>query len=170
VIGAKDAREDPHVVTGTFLLNNSYASILFNTRADRSFVSFEFASMICLKPISMPDAYEIELADGKLVMYSNVVPDCTLYLHDHLFSIDLSMELGSFDIIVGMDWLVKNKAEIVCHERLVRIPLAKDETPLVQGERPGKQLRIFSCMRARRYLRKKCQALVAHVSERRPKE
>ena len=42
MIGAGDARKDPNVVTGTFLLNNHYASILFDTGADLSFVSTEF--------------------------------------------------------------------------------------------------------------------------------
>jgi hypothetical protein len=88
----------------------------------------------------MIDAYEIELADGKLVRSRDVVPDCVLELYDHHFSIYLiPMELRSFGVIVGMDWLVKNKAEIVCHERLVRITLANDETLLVQGGRLRKR-------------------------------
>ncbi|GJY74210.1 putative reverse transcriptase domain-containing protein [Tanacetum coccineum] len=40
----------------------------------------------------------------------------------------------SFDVIVGMDWLSKNKAEIVCHENVVRIPLEGGEVLRVQGE------------------------------------
>jgi hypothetical protein len=135
VIGEKNVREDPHVVTSMFLLNKNYASILFDTGADKCFVSSEFAYMIFLKPINMPDACEIELVDGKLVRSSDIVPDYALDHQDHLFSIDLiPMELGSFAVIIGIDWLVKNKAEIVCHDRLIMIPPANDETLLVQGE------------------------------------
>ncbi|GKB09245.1 putative reverse transcriptase domain-containing protein [Tanacetum coccineum] len=41
---------------------------------------------------------------------------------------------GSFDVIVGMDWLSEYKAEIVCHEKVVRIPLESGEILYVQGE------------------------------------
>ncbi|GJR34561.1 putative reverse transcriptase domain-containing protein [Tanacetum coccineum] len=55
------------------------------------------------------------------------------------FTIDLiSLDHGSFDVIVGMDWLSEHKAEIVCHEKVVRIPLENGEILRVQGERaPG---------------------------------
>ncbi|GKE99719.1 putative reverse transcriptase domain-containing protein, partial [Tanacetum coccineum] len=53
-----------------------------------------------------------------------------------MFTIDLiPLGHGSFNVIVGMDWLSKHKAEIVCHEKVVRIPLESGETLLVQGER-----------------------------------
>ncbi|GJY83572.1 putative reverse transcriptase domain-containing protein [Tanacetum coccineum] len=41
----------------------------------------------------------------------------------------------SFDVIVGMDWLSEYKAKIVCHEKVVRIPLESGEILHVQGER-----------------------------------
>ncbi|GJS54407.1 RNA-directed DNA polymerase, eukaryota [Tanacetum coccineum] len=47
--------------------------------------------------------------------------------------IPLSRE--SFDVIVGMDWLSKRKFVIVCHEKVVRIPLEGDEILRVHGER-----------------------------------
>ncbi|GJT55548.1 putative reverse transcriptase domain-containing protein [Tanacetum coccineum] len=42
---------------------------------------------------------------------------------------------GSFDVIVGMDWLSSNKAVIVCHEKMVKIPLEGGEALRVHGER-----------------------------------
>nr|GFC26240.1 hypothetical protein [Tanacetum cinerariifolium] len=58
---------DSNVVTGTFLLNNRYASILFNTGADRSFVSTAFSSLIDIIPTPLDNHYDVELADGKIV-------------------------------------------------------------------------------------------------------
>ncbi|GKF18605.1 putative reverse transcriptase domain-containing protein, partial [Tanacetum coccineum] len=65
-----------------------------------------------------------------------IIRDCKLELGNSLLTIDL-IPLGhvSFDVIVGMDWLSKNKAEIVCHEKVVRIPLEGGEILRVQGER-----------------------------------
>nr|GEV10189.1 putative reverse transcriptase domain-containing protein [Tanacetum cinerariifolium] len=58
---------DSNVVTGTFLLNNYYASILFDTGADRSFISTAFSSLIDIVPIPLGNSYDVKLADGKIV-------------------------------------------------------------------------------------------------------
>ncbi|GJV14966.1 hypothetical protein Tco_1360289 [Tanacetum coccineum] len=47
----------------------------------------------------------------------------------------IPLSRGSFDVIVGMDWLSKRKFVIVCHEKVVRIPLEGDEILQVHGER-----------------------------------
>ncbi|GJW49050.1 putative reverse transcriptase domain-containing protein [Tanacetum coccineum] len=60
---------DSNVVTGTFLLNNRYASILFDTGADRSFMSTAFSSLIGIIPTPLDNHYDVELADGKIVEF-----------------------------------------------------------------------------------------------------
>ncbi|GJV92072.1 putative reverse transcriptase domain-containing protein [Tanacetum coccineum] len=64
-LGAVDAQQDPKVVTGTFLLNNRYATALFDSGADKSFVSTNFSTLIDIKPVELDTSYEVELADGK---------------------------------------------------------------------------------------------------------
>ncbi|GJX10825.1 putative reverse transcriptase domain-containing protein [Tanacetum coccineum] len=60
---------------------------------------------------------------------------CTLGLLGHPFNIDLMpIELGSFDVIIGMDWLAKNHAVIVCDEKIVCIPYG-NEILIVQGDK-----------------------------------
>jgi hypothetical protein len=119
----------------------------------------------------MKESYSVELANGRLGEARDIILDCALNLYDHHFSIDLMpMELGSFDDIVDMDRLATNKAEVICHEKIVRIPLPNDETLVIQGERPDKELRIISCMRARKYLLGHYQAFIAQVVEKKPKE
>nr|GFC81552.1 hypothetical protein [Tanacetum cinerariifolium] len=58
---------DSNVVTGTFLLNNRHASILFDTSADRSFISTAFSSLIDIALTLLGNSYNVELADGKIV-------------------------------------------------------------------------------------------------------
>ncbi|GKF50658.1 reverse transcriptase domain-containing protein, partial [Tanacetum coccineum] len=65
-LGAVDAQQDPKVVTGTFLLNNRYATALFDSGADKSFVSTNFSTLIDIKPVKLDTSYEVELADGKV--------------------------------------------------------------------------------------------------------
>nr|GEW90403.1 putative reverse transcriptase domain-containing protein [Tanacetum cinerariifolium] len=95
---------DSNVVTGTFLLNNHYASILFDTGADKSLISSAFSSLIDIIPTPLGNSYDVELADGKIVGVDTIMKGCTLNFLNHPFNIDLMpVELGSFDVIMGMD-------------------------------------------------------------------
>ncbi|GJZ14553.1 putative reverse transcriptase domain-containing protein [Tanacetum coccineum] len=139
----KDAEpQGPNVVTGTFLLNNRYASILFDLGSDMSFVNTRFSSMLDIDPVKIDTSYEVELADGRIVSTNTVLKGCTLNLVNHLFEIDLMpIELGTFDVIIGMDWLVKHDAVIVYGERVVRIPYG-NKTLIVKWTKGYHQLRI----------------------------
>ncbi|GJV38204.1 putative reverse transcriptase domain-containing protein [Tanacetum coccineum] len=108
VVGNARTNPNSNVVTGTFLLNNRYASILFDTGADKSFVSTTFSSLIDITPTTLDYYYDVELADGKIIRINTIIRGCTLNILNHPFNIDLMpVELGSFDFIISMDWLVK---------------------------------------------------------------
>ncbi|GJT95476.1 putative reverse transcriptase domain-containing protein [Tanacetum coccineum] len=107
-IGGGGANSDSNVVTCTFLLNNCYDSMLFDLGADRSFVSSTFSVLLDVAPSTLDTS--------------------------HPFDIDLiPIELGSFDVIIGMDWLAKYHAMIVCDEKIVRIPYG-DEMLIIRGD------------------------------------
>ncbi|GKB16613.1 putative reverse transcriptase domain-containing protein [Tanacetum coccineum] len=148
-VGHAGTNPDSNVVTGTFLLNNCYASVLFDTGADRSFVSTAFSSQIDITPTALDHYYGVELADRRIIGLNTILRGCTLNILNHPFNIDLMpVELGSFDAIIGMDWLVKYQAIIVCAEKIVRIPWG-NETLIVHGDgsnqgyeaRDGRQVR-----------------------------
>ncbi|GKA54197.1 reverse transcriptase domain-containing protein [Tanacetum coccineum] len=123
MVGHAGTNPDSNVVTGMFLLNNRYASLLFNTGADMSFVSTAFSSQIDIMPSTLDHYYDVELADGRIVGLNTIFRGCTLNLLNHPFNINLMpVELGSFDAIIGMDWLAKYQAIVVCAEKIVRIP------------------------------------------------
>ncbi|GJT48063.1 hypothetical protein Tco_0974220 [Tanacetum coccineum] len=71
--GNASGNPDANVVTGTFLLNNHYASILFETGADRSFISTVFSSLINIASTPLENCYDVELADGKLVGIDTII-------------------------------------------------------------------------------------------------
>ncbi|GJY82709.1 putative reverse transcriptase domain-containing protein, partial [Tanacetum coccineum] len=127
VVGNAGKNPDSNVVTGMFFLNDRYASILFDTGADRSFVSTAFSSLIDITPTVLDHYYDVELADGKVIGINIIIRVCTLNFLNHPFNINLMpIELGSFDIIIGMDWLSKYHAVIDCAEKIVRIPWGND--------------------------------------------
>nr|GEX99147.1 putative reverse transcriptase domain-containing protein [Tanacetum cinerariifolium] len=161
-------RRNPNanVVMGTFLLNDHCASILFDTGADKSFVSTAFSSLININPSTLDYSYDVELADGQIIGVNTVIRGCTLNLLNRPFNIDLMpVELGSFDVIVGMDWLKTYHAVIVCDEKIVRVPF-EDETLIIRcdGSNNGNQLNLISCTKTRKYLLKGYPVFLANIT------
>ncbi|KAK1421783.1 hypothetical protein QVD17_24409 [Tagetes erecta] len=172
-INAPQAQSNNDVVNGTFLINGHYASVLFDSGADRSFVSMKFEPLLSKPRSRLEESFIVETANGKSVEIDFVIPDCTLYLREHEFSVDLiPMQLGSFDVIIGMNWVSKCHAEVVCFEKYIRIPLPSGDVLNVYGEKPSKGLKLMSCVKAQKYLRKKYVAFLAHIvkSEEKPKK
>ncbi|GJW36787.1 reverse transcriptase domain-containing protein [Tanacetum coccineum] len=170
VLGGGDANPDLNVVKGTFLLNNHYASILFDSGVDRSFVSTTFSTLLHITPDTLDVSYAVELADGRISETNTILRGCTLGLLGHPFNIDLMpIELGSFDVIIGMDWLANHHAVIVCDEKIVRIPYG-DEVLIVQGDRDGKgeksNLSIISCTKTQKYIKRGCPIFLTQVTKK----
>ncbi|GJR57888.1 putative reverse transcriptase domain-containing protein [Tanacetum coccineum] len=159
---------------GTFLLNNHYASILFDTGADRSFISTAFSSLIDIVPTLLENCYDVELADGKLVKIDTIIRGCTLNFLDHPFNIDLMpVELGSFDVIIGMDWLRKYHAVIVCDEKLVQVPYGNETLTFCGNESSNgreSRLTVISCSKAQEYMAKGCQVFLAQISAKKEED
>ncbi|GKE29459.1 putative reverse transcriptase domain-containing protein, partial [Tanacetum coccineum] len=129
VLGGGDTNSGSNTVTGTFLLNDHHAYMLFDSGADRSFVSNTFSALLDITPYALDVSYVVELADGRTSETNTVLRGCTLGLLGHPFNIDLMpIDLGSFDVIIGMDWLVNNHTVIVCNEKIVTVKENKDKS------------------------------------------
>ncbi|GJS94707.1 reverse transcriptase domain-containing protein [Tanacetum coccineum] len=112
-----------------------------NAPAKVSFISTAFSSQIDITPTTLDHYYDVELADGKIIRINTIIRGCTLNLLNHPFNIDLMpVELGSFDVIIGMDWLVKYHVVIVCNEKLVRIPFGNETLIETEDKSEGKRL------------------------------
>ncbi|GKD11233.1 putative reverse transcriptase domain-containing protein [Tanacetum coccineum] len=81
----------------------------------------------------------------------------------------MPVELGSFDVIIGMDWLANHHAVIVCDEKIMRIPFG-DEVLIVQGDRDGKgeksKFSIISCTKTQKYIKRGCLIFLAQVTKK----
>ncbi|GJT45856.1 putative reverse transcriptase domain-containing protein [Tanacetum coccineum] len=172
--GNASRNPDSNVVTSMFLLNNRYASILFETGTDRSFISTAFSSLIDITPTPLENSYDVELADEKIVGIDTIIRGCTLNFLNHPFNIDLMLiELGSFDVIIGMDWLRRCHAVIMCDEKLVQIPYG-NETLIFHGDESNNgresQLTIILCLKAREYMANGCQIFLAQISAKKEED
>nr|GEV45386.1 reverse transcriptase domain-containing protein [Tanacetum cinerariifolium] len=149
VLGGRDAIPDSNVITGTFLLNNRYAKILFDTGVDRSFVSTTFSALIDITPTTLENHYDVELANGKIIGVNTIVHGCTLNFMNHPFNINLMpVPLGSFDIIIGMYWLTRNHGVIICDEKIgCDVFLAHITTKEAKDKSEGKRLKDVPIVR-----------------------
>ncbi|GJX56991.1 putative reverse transcriptase domain-containing protein [Tanacetum coccineum] len=144
-IGGGGTNPDSNVLTGTFLLNNCYASMLFDSRADRSFVSSTFSALLDVAPSTLDTSYAVELADGRISKTNFVLRGCTLGLLGHPFNINLMpVELGSFDVIIvrGDDYDGRSKSK----------------------------LNIISCTKTQKYIQKGCQVYLAQVTSKKTED
>ncbi|GKD44609.1 putative reverse transcriptase domain-containing protein [Tanacetum coccineum] len=140
-VGRAGTNPDSNVVMGTFLLNNRYVSILFDTDADRSFVSIAFSSQINITPSTLDHFYDVELANERIIGLNTILRGYTLNFLNHPFNIDLMLiELASLDVIIGMDWLAKYQAVIILFpEDLSGLPLTRKvefQIDLIPGVAP----------------------------------
>ncbi|GJT56984.1 reverse transcriptase domain-containing protein [Tanacetum coccineum] len=141
IIGAEEAHQDSNIVTGTFILNNHYATTLFDSGVDYSFVSTTFLPLLDVEPSDLGFSYEIEIASEQVVEIDKVIRGCKLEIEGHVFDINLiPFRSGSFDVIIGMDQFSDQKAEIICYDKVVRIPLVDGKVLRVLEERPEEKV------------------------------
>ncbi|GJU51321.1 putative reverse transcriptase domain-containing protein [Tanacetum coccineum] len=139
-----------------------------------SFISSAFSSLIEIAPTPLEYSYDVELADRKIVGINTIVRGCTLNFLNHPFNIDLMpIELGSFNVIIGMDWLRRCHAVIMCDEKLVRITYG-NETLIFHGNESNNDreswLTIISCSKAQEYMAKGCQIFLAQISAKKEED
>ncbi|GJU70390.1 reverse transcriptase domain-containing protein [Tanacetum coccineum] len=92
--------------------------------SDKSFISISLTSKLNIPPITIDTFYNIKIADGNIVSTNTVIQGATLTLLNQPFKIDLMLiKLGSFDVVIGMDWLSKYHARIICDEKVIHIPI-----------------------------------------------
>ncbi|MFS7936548.1 putative nucleotidyltransferase, Hydrolase [Helianthus anomalus] len=171
VLGQGDAKNDPNVVMGKFLLDDFYVTVLFDSGADTSYMSLKVSQMLKRTPTLLNTKHVVELANGKSLEATHIVQGCNLIRAGQTFSIDLvPIVLGSFDIVIGMDWLPQHQAEILCKEKIVRIPRSGKEPLEVQGDKSGAVVGIISFLKAKKCLRKGHAAILALVTDASAKE
>ncbi|GKA74095.1 putative reverse transcriptase domain-containing protein [Tanacetum coccineum] len=152
------------VVTGTILVNSIPVRVLYDLGVSVSVVSYEFSKSLStpLNKFSFP--LEVEIADSKVVVVSNVYRDVEIEIDDSIFRIDLiPIMLGVFDIVIGMNWLDKYNATILCSQKRIRVVNPQGREIIIYGDKKKSDFKLCSVMKARKYFSYGCYAFIAHV-------
>nr|GEW60440.1 putative reverse transcriptase domain-containing protein [Tanacetum cinerariifolium] len=137
---------------------------------NRCLKKVKFSSMLDIDPIKIDTNYEVELADGRVVSINTILKSYALKLLNHLFKINLMLiKLGTFDVIIVMDWIVKPDIIIVYGEKIVCIRYV-NKALIVESNKGMSRLKVISCIKARKYIERGCHLFWAHVTEKKSKE
>ncbi|GKE19597.1 putative reverse transcriptase domain-containing protein [Tanacetum coccineum] len=110
------------------------------------------------------------MADRNLVSTNTVIQGATLTLLNQPFEIDLiPIKLDSFDVVIGMDWLSKYHARIICDKKVIHI-LINGETLIIRGDQSKIRLSLISCIKTERYISRGCQVFIIQVMEKKSDE
>nr|GEY38359.1 putative reverse transcriptase domain-containing protein [Tanacetum cinerariifolium] len=145
--------------TSSSRFSSDLSSAFLDVTCARSFVSTTFSALLDIAPSTLDTSYAVKLVDGRVSKTNIVLKGCTLGLLGHPFNIDLMpVELDSFDVIIGMDWLAKYHALIFCDKKVVCIPYG-DEVLIIQGDNCDgeSKLNIIACTKTQKYIQNGCQ-------------
>ncbi|KAF5798896.1 putative nucleotidyltransferase, Ribonuclease H [Helianthus annuus] len=151
---------------GKFFLDDFFVTVLFDSGADTSYVSLKVSQLLKRTPTLLNTKHTVERANSKSLEATHIVKGCNLVLAGQTFSINLiPIVLGSFNVIIGIDWLSHQQAEILCNEKIVRIPRSGKEPLIIHGDKSGAVVGIISFLKAHNCLRKGHTAILALVSD-----
>ncbi|XP_071687528.1 uncharacterized protein [Rutidosis leptorrhynchoides] len=158
------ATETDDAITGMFLINSSPARVLFDCRANCSFMSVTLCDKLKFPINVLSEPLRIEVGDGRTVPVTTSVSGVTIEIDGNEFPITcLVMPIPSFDVVLGMDWLGRHKASIKCDKKIIHFPLADGTRAVARGDRGRFNCPLISTMKAKKSLAKGCDSFLAYV-------
>lgn len=155
-------------MTGACPVNGLCTSILFVSGAERRFITSMFRKNLRHKSRNLYEPYIVQITNGESGRTQEILENCLLSLNNHSFHVNLMpITIGSFDVIISVDWLSLHQVEILCYDKVVQLPLANGESLIIYRDKINKGLRIISCMKAQKYLHKKYHTFMAQIIDKR---
>ncbi|XP_035832960.1 uncharacterized protein LOC110924081 [Helianthus annuus] len=162
---ATEAKTEPDVVSGIFAINSIPAHVLFDTGVNKSFISHGFIRHPSFVLTKLYVPLEVEIGDNKSFIVCDVCQGCKLSIDDEEYSIDLiPMSMGEFHVVVGMDWLSRHHAKVVCFRKEIKLTSPSGKHVTIYGEKGGNPV-FCSMSKAHKLIRHECRAFMIYVNE-----
>ncbi|KAI3821513.1 hypothetical protein L1987_09081 [Smallanthus sonchifolius] len=166
----EEERGNPDVVSVMFLVNDEHAAILFDSVASKSFISIAFSRKLDCTINTIVKAFSIQTVVGKNSAVFQVTEDCIIEIEGHKFPTRLFLlTLGGFDIVLGIDWLAANEAQIICKRKRIHLKAPSGSPITVYGDWNCTMPNVISMIKAESYMRRGCEAYLAYVIDDRMK-
>ncbi|XP_022041993.2 uncharacterized protein LOC110944648 [Helianthus annuus] len=162
---AVEAKTEPDVVSGIFLVNSIPARILFDTGANRSFISHRFIQHPKFTLTKLPIPLEVEIGDNKSFIVCDMCWNCKLSIDDKEYFVDLiPMSMGEFQVVIGMDWLARYHAKVIYNRKEIQLMSPSGKHVTIYGEKSCSPI-ICSFIKACKLVRHGCKAYMAYIHD-----
>ncbi|XP_071714526.1 uncharacterized protein [Rutidosis leptorrhynchoides] len=132
---SEDARRFNEVVLGTFMGNSKPEKVLFYSGVNMSNVSLKYVAKLDYPLSDLDSPLKVELADGRFSVAVGFYKNCVFDFGTEKFNIDsVPITLGEFDVVVGIDWLNRYRANVAYHEKFVMVNTPIGGELIVYGE------------------------------------
>ncbi|KAA3470188.1 protease [Gossypium australe] len=155
----------PDVITGTFFISDAPVTALIDIGSTHSYVAYAVSGNLNIRSEIAARETTIISPLGQSVIVNKLFRDVPLEIQGEIFVADL-MELpfGEFDLILGMDWLVKHRANLDCVTKQMIIRTSGDKEVMMIGERRNYLSNVVSTLKAEKLVQKGCGAFLAFIS------
>ncbi|XP_074277838.1 uncharacterized protein LOC141601450 [Silene latifolia] len=162
MIGKEAVEGDAHMVSGTFLTKSKPSYVLFDSAATHSFISSDHAKVMGLgDPVVIKD--KLTIPSGESIICTKMFRNVNILIGEVLFPKDLiEFPLGGFEIILGMDWLSRNRAFIDCYQKKVSLKGPKGVRVSYRGFVVKPKVRLISTVTLKSCLRKGGELILCH--------
>ncbi|KAJ9541941.1 hypothetical protein OSB04_028447 [Centaurea solstitialis] len=150
---AEEARTAPNVIIGIFPVNSKPALVLFDTGATWSYVSHRFCKDFQIELDKLDRPVKIDVAAEEVHVVERVYRGCTIDIFGVQFSINLiPVPMNGIDVVVGIDWMLPNRATTDVAGQLVRIQNPSGGELIVYGK--GRRVSTLFCSvaKAQKYI------------------
>ncbi|CAL1409480.1 unnamed protein product [Linum trigynum] len=159
-----EAEEAPEVVTGTVYLYGRPAFVLFDSGSTHSFIADKFDRMLRLPSIKLSQNLGVRTPIGDTLIVDSVIRDCPIIVAGYEIEANLILlPFDEIDVVLGMDWLSKNRAKVDCYKKEVSFEIERKGTALFQGTRKLVPGGLISAMKAFALIQEGCEAYLCHV-------
>ncbi|KAL0540965.1 hypothetical protein IC582_020991 [Cucumis melo] len=111
----QEAERAGTVVTGTLPILGHYAFVLFDSRSSHSFISSVFVQHVGLEVEPLGSVLSVSTPSGEFLLSKEQIKACRVEIANHMLDVTLLvLDMQDFDVILGMDWLSANHANIDC--------------------------------------------------------
>ncbi|XP_035845851.1 uncharacterized protein LOC118492152 [Helianthus annuus] len=108
---------------------------------------------------------EVEIGDNKSFIVCDICQSCKLSIDDEEYLIDLiPMSIGEFQVVVGMDWLSRHHAKVVCFRKEIKLTSPSGKHITIYGEKGGNPI-ICSMLKAHKLMKHGCRAFMIYANE-----
>jgi len=153
----RQAEHQSHIIEVEGMIHNQNISILIDSRANHSYIDPSVVKKLHLKRCKHDHSWTVQLATGTKRKVSELVKKCPLDMNGLSIAVDLNIiSLGSYHVLIGMDWLESHQAILDCHGKTISCLTKEGQQALVKRIPRPISLRHITTSQLKRCFRKRC--------------